>query len=775
MDSQPTHSTMAHSTTLRCPANVKQRPSTSEESIINDNAIYILQTITIDNKRYTIFFDLGCSDMVIRERAIRSLGANANLEFDGEVTVGGVGQSSQQSKLGIYKITIPTHNGINAQLSGVCLPEITSPFPVYQIKQVEEDIHRAYRGKGNDPSKLPLLAASAGGEIDIMIGIKYLRYHPKPVFQLPSGLTIYKSAFNNADGGGQGVIGGPHHIFNGITNNNTDTQLQSFLSSQLKMYKSGVLVNPDITLLHNKVEKDHQKNLMYELQESHNVHADALLSRNQKVFDQVEGAGSTISYRCVNCRGCQTCKDSEAIESISIKEEVEQDIINKSVTVDIANRTSWANLPLIQDPRTRLANNRNKALCVYYQQLRKLNKVPSDKDDVIKSQAKLQSMGFVDYVKNLPIQQQDTLRNHNIQNFIPWRAVWKGNSISTPCRVVFDASQQTNTGYSLNDIVAKGTNNMNRLVEILIRWTSHQTAFHTDVSKMYNSVRLHEDHWCLQRYIWQEELDDSKLPEEKVIKTLIYGVKSSGNQAERALRETGQLSKKQYPEVCDVIRKDVYVDDCLSGAESNHTAAKLADELKIVVNRGGFALKGFTFSREPPSTDLSTDGECIHVAGMRWFPEEDTVSLDVTELNFAKKSRGKKPASSNQIPSKLTRRHCVSKVAELYDITGKITPITAAMKLDLHQLVVRRLDWDDQVPDELRPIWESNFAMMEEISSIRYKRAIVPEDAVSLDIDTIDTGDASGEMACSAIYARFRRKSGGFSCQLVFQVKIDTV
>ena len=41
------------------------------------------------------------------------------------------------------------------------------------------------------------------------------------------------------------------------------------------------------------------------------------------------------------------------------------------------------------------------------------------------------------------------------QNFIPWRVVWKDNSISTPCRIVFDASQPTSSGFSLNDVVTE--------------------------------------------------------------------------------------------------------------------------------------------------------------------------------------------------------------------------------------------------------------------------------------------------------------------------------
>ena len=50
-----------------------------------------------------------------------------------------------------------------------------------------------------------------------MIGIKYLRYYPQVIFQLPSGLTIYKSLFHNPDGG-RGIIGGLHQIFNNIGN-----------------------------------------------------------------------------------------------------------------------------------------------------------------------------------------------------------------------------------------------------------------------------------------------------------------------------------------------------------------------------------------------------------------------------------------------------------------------------------------------------------------------------------------------------------------------------
>jgi hypothetical protein len=125
-------------------------------------------------------------------------------------------------------------------------------------------------------------------------------------------------------------------------------------------------------------------------------------------------------------------------------------MINKSVIVDIKIREPTARLLLLHSPSSKLSYNRNKALAIYQQQIKKLSKNPQDKADVIKSESKLQALQHVDYTKNLTKDQQKMLEDHPIKYFIPWRAVWKSNSVSTPCRIVFDASQATSSGLSLN-------------------------------------------------------------------------------------------------------------------------------------------------------------------------------------------------------------------------------------------------------------------------------------------------------------------------------------
>ena len=140
-----------------------------------------------------------------------------------------------------------------------------------------------------------------------------------------------------------------------------------------------------------------------------------------------------------------------------------------------------------------------------------------------------------------------------------------------------------------------------------------------------------------ERYIWQGKLDPNKIPEEKVIKTLIYGVKSCGNLAERCIRETAMLSSDEYPEIYEIVNKDVYVDDCLSGERARELAYTGADELEVVLNKGGFSLKGVAFSGKKPPETLSEDGASIIVAGLKWFTEEDTISLNLGEMIFAEK------------------------------------------------------------------------------------------------------------------------------------------
>ena len=100
-------------------------------------------------------------------------------------------------------------------------------------------------------------------------------------------------------------------------------------------------------------------------------------------------------------------------------------------------------------------------------------------------------------MKNVTPEQQQMLKPSDVQKSIPGRAVWNGNSVSKLYYIVYNASQQTPSETSLNYILAKGNNDMNKLVEIVTRWSKYRIGFHTDIKKMYSKFQLRQEDWCV--------------------------------------------------------------------------------------------------------------------------------------------------------------------------------------------------------------------------------------------------------------------------------------
>ena len=482
--------------------------------------------------------------------------------------------------------------------------------------------------------------------------------------------------------------------------------------------------------------------------------------------EEIDNAGSCIEFRCPKCRTCVDCRKGGSVEKISFRAEREQGVIDSSVIVDTDKKISIASLPFTQDPEVKLTPNRKIALRVYKGQVKKLAANPKAKEAVIISEGKLHTAGYVDWYENLDVFAKELMKN-GVVHFLPWRTHYNENSTTTPVRLVFDASAVTEGGYAMNHLLALGINTINSLLEIWLRWRIWHVAIHTDVTKMYNVVRLMPKHWKYQMYLWDYDLDPSKEPADKVIKTLIYGVRSSGNQAQVAMRRTAEIQKERFPEAANSVIHDMYVDDCATGAVDVEKAETLAEDITELLSYGGFNVKGITMSGKSPLPELTKDGSCINVAGKKWHPEEDRIQLSCGKPNFAKRVRGKRVESedSEKVPKKLTMKVCAGKHAEIFDISGLILPITAAFKIDLHELHLS-YRWDDVLSDSDRGSWISHFEVMAQLGTLSWSRAIIPEDAVSMDMELIGTGDASKDLACSACYARFKRKDGSWSCQL---------
>ena len=114
------------------------------------------------------------------------------------------------------------------------------------------------------------------------------------------------------------------------------------------------------------------------------------------------------------------------------------------------------------------------------------------------------------------------------------------------------------------------------------------------------------------------------------------------------------------------------------------------------------------------------------------------------------------------VPQQLTRRMVFSKKGALFDILGKFAPINAKLLIDCRLVTESTEGWDDPVGPDVRSKWVQNFMLLERLRGIRFKRAKMPEDAISCEMDVIVGGDAAKEIKETGAWARFPLKNGKY-------------
>ena len=84
-------------------------------------------------------------------------------------------------------------------------------------------------------------------------------------------------------------------------------------------------------------------------------------------------------------------------------------------------------------------------------------------------------------LNNLPAEKQEEILNSKLSYTIPADVAFKEASVLTPARWVFDAGSKSPTGYSLNDLLAKGTINLFKLVNKVLGWKIRAIVFTGDI------------------------------------------------------------------------------------------------------------------------------------------------------------------------------------------------------------------------------------------------------------------------------------------------------
>ncbi|KAL6417858.1 hypothetical protein ACFW04_012485 [Cataglyphis niger] len=172
--------------------------------------------------------------------------------------------------------------------------------------------------------------------------------------------------------------------------------------------------------------------------------------------------------------------------------------------------------------------------------------------------------------------------------FLPHHGVMRKGS-SFKIRVVFNGSSAVPSGASLNRHLKVGPNFLPALEDILLRWRVHRFVLTSDIEKMYRQILIDPEDRSLQRILWRH--DDQTAPRTYELNIVTYGLACAPFLAVRSLRQLADDEEARFPHGSAVLRRDVYVDDILTGAPSIEEAMDLQRQLTELCTAGGFPLR----------------------------------------------------------------------------------------------------------------------------------------------------------------------------------------
>ena len=498
--------------------------------------------------------------------------------------------------------------------------------------------------------------------------------------------------------------------------------------------------------------------------------------KDEQEYHEVDSLATAVQYRCPTCRSCSKCKAGPSLEDSSIQSEAEQLLIENSVIYDQGSKKLIATLPFITDPITALSDNINTAKSILASQIKLTVKNPQLLPDILKAHLKLVERGYSVRLDDLSPDIQSEILSAPRRHYFVWRCVWKASSLSSPCRLIVDGSQSTPGKTSLNACLAKGTNNLALIFSILIKFRAHRYGFSADISCAYNNIELDPSCYKYQLYLWKHELCPESPIEIRVIKSIIYGVRSSGQQLEVGLRKLAETISQQHPEHkigAEALMKSIYVDDIIHPSDSRQESEAAASSVKFILDQANIKTKSVIFSGQRPPEDVSSDSVSVSLLGYGYRPEKDSLNVEIKPIYFGKTKRGRLPTlvEDDKLESELakifTKRTLLQKAAAIFDPCGLLCPLTSRIKHDLHQITLLKTGWDEILPTEYLSTWVQNIRLIQEAKKLEFPRSVVPENAMNDKFSLIVSCDASTLIAACSVHARFEMTDGSFSCNLL--------
>jgi len=322
--------------------------------------------------------------------------------------------------------------------------------------------------------------------------------------------------------------------------------------------------------------------------------------------------------------------------------------------------------------------------------------------------------------------------------YLPHRHVVKLSSTTTKLRPVFDASAKFKNQPSLNQCIEKGINLLSLIPSILIGFRISRIGVTSDIKKAFLQISLQERERNFLRFVWYSREGELIFFRHARV---VFGVNCSPfllaatiNHHLQSIEQEGRYSAP----IVTKLKESFYVDNCVTSVDSVEDLKNFIHESKSIMKEAQFELRCWenTLLEESCSEQKMTS-----VLGLRWNVTLDTLSINFDNL---------KNIDTNVV----TKKIILSIANRIFDPIGFSSPVVLRCKLILQRTWLMKLNWNSQVPEEIKNEFIQWLNELYMLSTIKISRwiGIIPNSLKNLSIHVFC--DASQDAYARSIFSR---------------------
>lgn len=264
----------------------------------------------------------------------------------------------------------------------------------------------------------------------------------------------------------------------------------------------------------------------------------------------------------------------------------------------------------------------------------------------------------------------------------------------------------------------------NALLGVLCRFRKGPIAFICDIERMFHQFYVKKEDRDYLRFLWWEDGNLEVTPSIYRMKVHLFSAASSPGCANFGLKHLATQGHGQYNEdTIRFIQRNFYVDDGLISVQTEAEAIQLIKESRALCYTGKLRLHKFVSNSTKVMASIPEEEHALvknmnvslslphleRALGVEWCITSDTLKFRV------------------QVKIKpLTRRGVLSTVASVYDPMGFMAPFVLLGKQILQQMCKDNVSWDEEVPETLRPQWESWIRDLPSLAEMEVNRCFLP-------------------------------------------------